>query len=470
MAEAAADPLATIAKAIKDMVTLQDRSTMPRVRAINCKVFSQGQDWDHYSVYFRENVRAAYGLAHGDDALNAACCSWIGSKLEAGPTLTAYEGLEDDVKDDWEELNKELSKLYINEEEKQTFLANPGGFKRGSQTLLAYKNELIRRVKLYQPELKNVKSEYERQLVDRFIGGLEDKELRSKIRFECRRENVSLDYAYEYAVDYESHEVQEKAVELASAAGRSILSASASAGSAVVAVPNGLSAYSSHPSSATVPASLPSSSTPMRILERSVDPKVKANEIAIEALKAAQAKMSDSMEIMQKEMNEKMDKIEFLVTANHTIQNPPPPTPRFPYQPRAPFRPYRQPYPNVPGVTGGPGYRMNPRFNPNYRARPASTEVRTVATNESDTATSVSSNETPRPSAAAICAPVMDTQAPAPHTSHFVPPMHPMLDARQQAFPYPSEFWSDHLEYEQTPMGYQQEGQGTYSYYPQYFH
>merc|ERR1739838_256456 len=34
------------------------------------------------------------------------------------------------TKNDWALLDRELSKLYCNEEEKQNFLANPGGFKK----------------------------------------------------------------------------------------------------------------------------------------------------------------------------------------------------------------------------------------------------------------------------------------------------------------------------------------------------
>ena len=46
---------------------------------------------------------------------------------------------------------------------------------------------------------------------------------------------------------------------------------------------------------------------------------------------------------------------------------------------------------------------------------------------------------------------------------------HPMHDIQQQAYPYQDEFWADHLEYDVTPVGYQAEPTGTFSYYPSYF-
>ena len=50
-----------------------------------------------------------------------------------------------------------------------------------------------------------------------------------------------------------------------------------------------------------------------------------------------------------------------------------------------------------------------------------------------------------------------------------MPQSHPMHDNQQQAYPYQDEFWADHLEYDVTPVGYQAEPTGTFSYYPSYF-
>ena len=84
----------------------------PKARAINCKTFCIGQEWGTFKDYFRENVRAAHGLTHGDDdadELDEACCNFIGSKLEPGATMTAYQNLSDDIKNDWEDLEAELA-------------------------------------------------------------------------------------------------------------------------------------------------------------------------------------------------------------------------------------------------------------------------------------------------------------------------------------------------------------------------
>ena len=207
-----------IARALAQMTFIQERqvaaATVPRVHAINCKMYKLDQNWRHYSSYFRENVRAAYGYAHGDQALNDACCSWIGSKLTAGATLAVYENLPDNIKSDWEQLDAELSRLYVNEEEKQSFLSDVAWFKRGDQSLMIYKNELISRLNLYQPDLRQVDAEYQRQLVDRFISGLDDDRLRRKLRFHCRRERMAINHAYEYAIDYESTEAESRAKEI----------------------------------------------------------------------------------------------------------------------------------------------------------------------------------------------------------------------------------------------------------------
>ena len=508
------DPMAVVARALTQLAQLQDRSAnalaAPRVRAINCRSFKIPEDWNNYSIYFRENIRATYGYAHGDPALNTACCSWIGSKLEAGPTLTAYESLSQAIKNDWVRLNNELAILYVNEEEKQSFLANVGGFKKGSQSLLAYKNELTRLVNLYQPELHTVATEYQRQLVDRFIGGLDDPELQKKLRFHCRRDKMTIDVAFEFAVDYEATEVEEKAKELAS-------SARAHVTAAVAKAPN----FSANSVGSLASSSL-SSSAPMKILERSVDPKIKANEIAIEQIKAAQAKTDDSIDIMRKEINEKMsdvgkkmDQLEFLITANGSIQQGtatpqfaqplpmpqpmPAPAPR-PYQPRMNSRPYRQQsYQHVPSLTGGPGYRVDPRMRPNWHERPVGTEITPSAANASplvnDAMPAQSQMATlgacasmpqpipqsmPQPVAQPVAQPQPMSVAPQPTpqlmpqpmpATQFAPPSmpHPMRDLQQQAYPYQEEFWAEHLDYEPTPMGYQPEPTGTHFYYPQYF-
>ena len=198
----------------------------PRIRFINCKSYKIGEDWGTFEAYFRENVRAAHQFAPTEKRnLDNACCSWIGSKLEPGPTLTAYQNLDDATKTNWDDLKMELGNLYCNEEEKQLFLANPGGFKKGNMTFMEYKNELVRLVNLYQPKLQRVEDEYQRQLVTRFIEGIEDSTLQRKLRFHCKRLLQNIDAAYQYAVDYESCEAETKAQDLAASSTSTIAAA-----------------------------------------------------------------------------------------------------------------------------------------------------------------------------------------------------------------------------------------------------
>ena len=106
MTDSLADILARLT-VLTDGQTAPSTPPRPRVRAINCGTFCMGQDWETFRDYYRENVRAAHGLTHGDDdadELDEACCNFIGSKLEPGATMTAYQNLSDDIKNDWVDL------------------------------------------------------------------------------------------------------------------------------------------------------------------------------------------------------------------------------------------------------------------------------------------------------------------------------------------------------------------------------
>ena len=256
----------------------------PRVRAINCKSYKIGEDWGHFVDYFRENVRSAYQYGPTDPLLDKACCDWIASRLEVGATQSVYQNLDDAIKTDWTDLRNALARLYVNEEEKQLFLANPGGYKKGTQTLMEYKNELVRLINLYQPELQGVNTEYQRALVLRFIEGIEDAVLQKKLRFHCKRSRMTIEAAYEFAVDYESTETEVKVRDGASSA-------------------RSLSAYAA-PASAMVPnqpvfAPIESASA-NRVMERSVDPKTKAVELGLEQVKAGLAQTNDDVAEIKK--------------------------------------------------------------------------------------------------------------------------------------------------------------------------
>ena len=457
----------------------------PRVRAINCKSYKIGEDWGHFVDYFRENVRSAYQYQPTDPLLDRACCDWIASRLEVGATQSVYQNLDDSIKTNWNDLKTALARLYVNEEEKQLFLANPGGYKKGTQTLMEYKNELVRLINLYQPELQRVNTEYQRALVLRFIEGIEDTVLQKKLRFHCKRARMNIESAYEFAVDYESTETEVKVREVA-ASSRS-LSAYGAAASAVV---------SNNPVYAAADTSAAN-----RVMERSVDPKTKAVELGLEQVKAGLAQTNDDVAEMKQsitKMESMMAALTFKVMGGGST-GPRPPTYNQ-SQPRPPMT-YNQPQmfirgrgrgirgrPITPGLTGGPGYVDNTQgqnWTPtNLRPTPNVSEASAPMTSNSaqqHTATSMAS---------VMSVPQVRMPAPMPTMQHSIPPqamtyppvgpshyespqqhfepMHPVADEQQNTFPH-DNFWAEHLQYEPSPMGYGAMQGGVYSYYPQGF-
>ena len=236
--------LNSIAAALSQLNAIQtgSRQNIPRVRSVPCHSYTLGPDFISFCDYFCENVRTAYNYPIGDPRLDEAFCTWIGAKLEMGPTLNIYTSLPTATKTDWPVLRAELSRLFMNEEEKQRFLANPSSVLKGSKSFIEYRNEIIRLVNLYQPDLKGIPSEYQRQLVDRFISGLDNPELQGKLRFHCQRDRLTIDHAYQYAIDYESSKVKRE--------GDSVSSVGAYA--RVSALTSTSASRQSHPSAATV--------------------------------------------------------------------------------------------------------------------------------------------------------------------------------------------------------------------------
>ena len=106
------------------LVNIEDRCRPAHVRpkAIPSRVFKIGENWPNFSLHFVECVRAAYGYTAADtDALNAACVSWLPSKLEPGPTLIAYNNLSAEDKARWTRLNNALRSTFADETEKRLF-------------------------------------------------------------------------------------------------------------------------------------------------------------------------------------------------------------------------------------------------------------------------------------------------------------------------------------------------------------
>ena len=83
----------------------------------------------NFISHYRECVKAYnFTLLTDLAALNPACISWLGTKLELGPTLIAYESLTDTTKADWNLTVDSLSEAFSDESEKETFLADQASF------------------------------------------------------------------------------------------------------------------------------------------------------------------------------------------------------------------------------------------------------------------------------------------------------------------------------------------------------
>ena len=203
-----------LADALARLVTIEAgrSSSGPRPKAISCRVYKSGEDWPSFCLHFVNCVKATYGYKLPTDqrALNDACVTWLPSKLEPGTTLDAYEELENDIKNDWEQLEAALREAFANATEKEMFLGDPAYCKRNGKPVFAFKNDVMRLMNAYLSDLKRVPSEFQRQATLRFIEGQEDDELKCKLRFHCKREKNTIEEAYQYVVDWEASNVQTK--------------------------------------------------------------------------------------------------------------------------------------------------------------------------------------------------------------------------------------------------------------------
>ena len=166
-----------------------------RPKAISSRTFTCGQDFPNFITHFRQCVKAAYGytLPADEARLDDACVTWLATKLEPGPTLITYESLPPDTKANWGLTVNDLRESFADETEKETFLADQASFKRGDKSLVQYKNELMRLMKIYLPDLVAVPEEFQRQACTRFIEGLDDDELKRLLRRHCRRTKNTLE-------------------------------------------------------------------------------------------------------------------------------------------------------------------------------------------------------------------------------------------------------------------------------------
>ena len=187
------------------------RQPNARPKAIYCKTYKLGENFPSLLTHFTECIKATYGfdLLTDQTAFEDACKTWMPSKLEPGPTLSAYESLTDAQKASWADIVDALKECFADETEKETFLNDPAFFRRGVRSLIEYKTELLRLMNSYLPDLKRGSpTEFQRQATMRFIEGLDDEELRKKLRRHCKRERQNVDEAYQYVVDWEASNVQ----------------------------------------------------------------------------------------------------------------------------------------------------------------------------------------------------------------------------------------------------------------------
>ena len=124
-----------------------------------------------------------------------------------------YENLNAATKATWTAVNTALTNLFIDDAERETLLADVASFRRGNRSLLEYKTELTRLMDTHLPDLRAISSEYNRQIVFRFVEGLNDDDLKQELRRHCRRANNNIDAAYNYAVDWEATETTTRARE-----------------------------------------------------------------------------------------------------------------------------------------------------------------------------------------------------------------------------------------------------------------
>ena len=364
------------------LVNIEDRRRPAHVRpkAIPSRVFKIGENWPNFSLHFVECVRAAYGFANTDtDALNAACLSWLPSKLEPGPTLIAYNNLGEADKTTWPRLNNALTTIFADETEREKFLADTASFKRGKRSLLEYRTELSRLMDTHLPELRHVDREYQRQITSRFIEGLEGDELKRDLRKHCKRDKNTLEEAYNTVVDWESAEVQSRIREGESAAlTPEVKSLSILERPKVQTVSNNPVPNNPVPNN--------TGNQPVyRKLQNEVESiasKQKISEMHIQELMAKSAHTADRVDTVSKEVNqisERMTNLEktvgqgfermeqILTNNSNQMQNRNYGNQQYNANPFGNFRPYgnrgmnrgnfRGQAPNIrPSITGGPGY------------------------------------------------------------------------------------------------------------------
>ena len=281
--------------------------TSTRPKAIHCKTFKLGENFPSFITHFTECIKATYGFSLPTDqtAFEEACKTWLPSKLEPGPTLSAYESLTDAQKATWADVVDALKECFADETEKEMFLNDPAFFRRGAKILIEYKTELLRLMNSYLPDLKRGSStEFQRQATSRFIEGLDDEELRRKLRRHCKRERNNVDEAYQYVVDWEASNVQTRIHEKEGAASISIMTRPSN---------NVIASYSrpSYSAPAAVGSATATTAELAQIRNEIKDVMSKQTVMAlnIQENKAKQTNNADKNDTLQKEMTKLTDRV-----------------------------------------------------------------------------------------------------------------------------------------------------------------
>ena len=475
-------------------------------KAIHCRMYKMGDSWGDFVIHFQQCVRAAYAfdLPTEQAEYEEACRMWLPSKLEPGPTLVAYDALSDAKKGVWDDLVEALSDAFQDEAQKELFLADTGSFRRQNRTLNEYKNELLRRMRRYQPDLENVAAEFQRQAVTRFTEGLEDEKLKKQLRRHCKRDKLNIDAAFNFALDYETSNLQNDLRDGTVKAVAALSRPTPSTSTLGATVPSsGAIGSSTTPSILRNPHAHEAWYDPVRKLEQSVEgilSKQKIQEMQVQELNAKAANTNDSLTTLKKEVGDISTGIQDLTKAfkDFTCKVPTAPAAvQPPFQPqqyvRAPFRGPWQGTPRFgrpirPSITGNVGYVNNQvqpqlfrRVDPNSNAfvRPAIPTTCATATAPTAAATAPTT-ATATPTQAVFVsddlpAVPMATYVDAYPPSYYRLQPHPAADAQQQAFlqpqpefTQPASWWSDGVSYGAT--GYDDAHNGVYTYSEEGFH
>ena len=451
--------------AARDAVT---RSRKKKPNAIHCKSFKIGDNFPNYVIHFEQCVKASYD-APTDDELKAACLIWLPTKLEPGPTFIAFDTLDVTVKADWPRLVTALTEAYADETERETFLADVGSFRRGSKSLVEYKNELMRLMSTYQPDLKGVDREYQRQSTTRFIEGLEDDGLKRKLRRHCKRDKMTLEEAYLFTVDFEASDLQSRIREGETAAlGLKTLGA----------------IEQSAPRSILQPTAAGGGDQFQKLQEevKGLASKSKIAEMRIQELSAKSAHTNDRIDILSKEvgqvavnvtkldrkMETKFDEIKQLLTQNQNGQSQQ--SFQGPNQYNQQYRSNHQRGQGrggfrggfqagvrgiQPSLTGGAGYVNNQVQPQNFRMQSPGSNV-PVRPAAAATTTTQPPTTTPTPTPAAALAATAEPEMMGASGGEAA---HPRMDPDQQAY----QWWSPAME-EMPVTGYGQDQSQTLSY------